>query len=380
MQSIDRLGELCAASGAAAAGEGWQGRLLAAGGAYLEEISPLLSAADPEGRVAPRSRRLCGALGLLSRVAYEALGGRRHAGAVGVAGAALSLLTKVDDEVIDGHAFHGGMATDRRALRARTAAYLRPTLASLRSGVAAGEEPRCAMAADVGQRLRRLTGDPTRLSHLLSVIAEGWRIQVDAVEVLSSHPGAVSLAEVASVTRRISGAWLLMIALIGALPEDAARPLSADEEEAFYDWGFHIQRADALADLEKDTRDGLVSSFAGRLAWEREPARYLPACARGDAAALYMMLARHRVDEACLSGGVPEGALSARLAGLGEVHPLLGWIHGFLIHRYLVHPRSLRDGRDPAFRPFWDRRAAWATYVQSGGRRAGVEVAQPGAG
>lgn len=379
MESIEWTSAPGRAGGVAAAEEGWQGRLVSAGTAYLEEIEPLVAAADPEGRVAPRSRRLCGALGLLSRVTYEGLGGRRHAGEVGVAGAALSLLTKVDDEVIDSPGFHGGMETDRRALRARTAAYLGPTLRSLRSGEPAGAEPRCALAADVGRRLRRLAGDPLRLAHLLEVIAEGWRIQVDAVEVLSAHPGAVTLGEVARVTRRISGAWLLMIALIGALPGDAARAPSEDEEEAFHDWGFHIQRADALADLEKDCRDGLVSTFAGRLSWEREPGRYLTACAQGDGAALYAMVARHRVDEECVRGGAPAAALGARLAGLGEAHALLRWIHGFLMHRYLVHPRCLRDGRDPAFRAIWERRAAWSAYVESGGRRAGGAEAREAA-
>ncbi|MCC6558006.1 MAG: hypothetical protein IT372_34095 [Polyangiaceae bacterium] len=371
---MDRAGAQGRGAAVAAEEEGWQGRLLAAGAAHLQEVGPLVDGADPDGRVAPRSRRLCAALGLLSRGLDEALGGTRRAAEVGAAGAALSLLTKVDDEVIDGPAFHGGMAADRRALRARTAAYLEPTLASLRAARPASGEPRCALAADVGRRLRRLTADPLRLARLLEVIAEGWRTQVDAVEVLTSHPGAVSLAEVAGVTRRISGLWLLMVALVGSLPEDAARAPSADEEEAFLDWGFHIQRADALADLEKDGRDGLVSTFAGRLAWEREPARYLPACARGDAAAVYAMVARHRIDEECVRGGVPADALAARLAGLGEVRALLRWIHGFLVHRYLAHPRCLREREDPAFRALWERRAAWAAYVESGGRRAAVRA------
>lgn len=347
--------------------EAWQDRLLLAGDEALTELHPLLDAADPEGRVAQRSRRLCAALGLLSQVAYAALGGRRASAEVGLAGAALSLLTKVDDEVIDSLAFHGGMVTDRSALRRRTAAYLAPTLASLRLGIPARDEPRCVLAADVGRRLRRLAGSPSRLAHVLETVAEGWRIQVEAVAVLSTHPAAVTPEEVDRVTRRISGAWLLMIALVGTLPADAARRLSADEERAFYDWGFHIQRADALADLGKDSKDGLVSSFAGRLAWARDPARYLEAFARGDEAALYTLVARHRVDEACLRDGADPEDLRRRLAGLGEVNGLLRWIQGFLMHRYLTHPLCRRNGRGLAFRRFRDERAAWADYVATGG-------------
>lgn len=324
--------------GARAAAEGWPARLHAAGHATLDVLGPRVAAADPEGRVLPRSRLLCAGLGLLGRVAYEALGGRERAAAVTLAAAELSLLTKIDDEVIDRLPFHGGMATDRRVVRARTEAYLAPTLASLRSGLAATDEPRCALAADVGRRLSALACSRERLDHVLEVITEGWRTQVDAVATLSSHPGELSLAEVAGVTRRISGAWLLMIALVGSLPADAARPFTEDEEEAFFDWGLHIQRADALADLQKDVEDGLISSFAGRLCWEREPSRYVPACLRGDAPALYAMVARHRIDEACQRGGVDRATLGRRLAGLGGVHDLLGWIHGFLLQRYLSHP------------------------------------------
>jgi hypothetical protein len=220
-----------------------------------------------------------------------------------------------------------------------------------------------------------------RLAHVVEVIAEGWRTQVDAVATLSSHPGEVSVAEVAGVTRRISGLWLLMIALIGTLPEDAARAFTADEEEAFLDWGLHIQRADALADLEKDMEDGLISSFAGRLAWEREPSRYLPACDRRDAPALYAMVAGHRVDEACVRGGVAPAVLGLRLSGLGGVHGLLAWIHGFLLYRYLAHPLCRREVRDPAFRAIWEQRAAWGPYVEAGrGSKGGpAEAPSPGA-
>ncbi|EYF04147.1 hypothetical protein [Chondromyces apiculatus] len=324
-------------------------RLRAAGESYLHDLGPGLSAADPEGTVTPRSRMLCASLGQLGVLAHEALGGRRHSATsreVGVAAAALSLLTKIDDEVIDQRAFHGGMTASRRSVRDRTEAFLAPTLASLGSGLAATDEPRCVYAASVGRRLAELAGSRVRLDHVLAVIAEGWRTQVDAVVTLSSHPGEVSLAEVAGVTRRISGVWLLMIALVGTLPDDAGRTFTSDEEEAIHDWGFHIQRTDALADLQKDVDDGLTSSFAGRILWEREPSRYLPACRARDARTLYDMLARHRVDDACLRGGEPHQNLATRLRGLGEIHPLLAWIHGFLLDRYLTHPLCRRTPED----------------------------------
>ncbi|AKT41936.1 hypothetical protein [Chondromyces crocatus] len=328
----------------------WRGRLLAAGDAYLKVLGPSLSAADPEGSVTPRSRLLCAALGQLAVLAYEALGGKAHAEQVGLTAASLSLLTKIDDEVIDRHEFHGGMNARRRMVRAKTEAFLAPTLASLGSGLAANAEPRCAFAAAIGRQLGTIAQSRVRLDHVLSVIAEGWRTQIDAVVTLSSHPGQVSLAEVAGVTRRISGAWLLMVSLLGSLPDDAARPFTDDEEEAIYDWGFHIQRADALADLQKDLGDGLISSFVGRILWEREPSRYLPACRAGDAATLYEMAAIHRVDEICLRGGEPVGALATRLGALGELNSLLSWIHGFLLERYLEHPLCRRRSDDPAFR------------------------------
>ncbi|EYF03526.1 Hypothetical protein CAP_5510 [Chondromyces apiculatus DSM 436] len=313
-------------------------------------LGPSLDAADPEGRVTPRSRLHGAALGQLAVLTYEALGGRKHAEQVGACAAALSLLAKIDDEIIDRRDFHGGMRERRRAVRARTEAFLAPSLASLGSGLAATAEPRCAYAASVGRRLAQIAESRVRLHHVLSVIAEGWRTQIDAVVTLSSHPGEVSLAEVAGVTRRISGAWFLMVALIGALPDDVSRPLTEDEEEAIQDWGFHIQRADALADLQKDVDDGLISTFAGRILWEREPSRYLPACRARDAAALYQMTAQHRVDEACLRGGEPIASLGARLRGLGQVHAMLTWVHGYHLGRYLDHPLCRRRGDDPAFR------------------------------
>jgi hypothetical protein len=323
----------------------WANDLLAAGAHFLTEIGPAAAAADPEGRVEPRSRVLCAALGLLSVVAYRALGGGARAAEVGRAGAMLSLLTKIDDQVIDDRAFHGGAGADRELVRRRTRAFLAPTLRSLKDARPAGDEPRCAFAADLGRALRALAGERGRLDHLLETIAMGWEVQVEAVSVLTSHPAAVRREQVAGITRRISGAWLLMIAMIGSLPEDAARPLSAAEEEDFFAWGSAIQRADALADLEKDLGDGHLSSYPGRLLWERAPEAYLDAAARGDFTAIYALVRAHGVERDCLPDPAEAAALSAALPCLGEVPSLLGWIQGYLASRYVTHPRSA--GRGP---------------------------------
>lgn len=347
----------------------WQSTLLATGKLHLAELTPLVDAADPEGQVTSRARLLCAGLGLLGQVTHAALGGARHRAQVGLAAAALSLLTKVDDEVIDRPSFHGGIASNRKELRRRTEAFLSPTLHSIRTGKPANSEPRCHLAADVGRRLHAMASSPARLEHVLTIIAEGWSIQVDAVAVLSSHPGEVSLEEVARTTSRISGAWLLMIAAVGSLPEDAARMLSVAEEAAFFRWGFHIQRADALADFEKDTRDGLVSTYVGKLLWAREADAYWRACSHFDAPTLYSMLVRHRVDEAAF----PEGWLQAPshvvpetgLEQVGRVPALLKWIHGFLSYRYLIHPHCRRVSDESTFARLWRDAGSYTGYLRS---------------
>jgi hypothetical protein len=314
--------------------------LLAAGARYLTDLGPAVGAADPDARVEPQSRLLCAALGLLAEAAYRALGGRARAHAVGRAAAMLALLTKIDDQVIDGLPFHGGAGTDRAALRRRTRAFLAPTLASVRASRPTTAEPRCTFAAALGVALCELGGDPARRDHLLATLAAGWEIQVCAVAVLTAHPAAVSRAEVAAVTRAISGAWLLMIAMVGTLPPDASRAFSAAEEGEFFAWGSAIQRADALADLAKDLADGHLASFPGLLLWERAPAAYLDAAHRGDAAELYALVRAHGVDRACLPDAAEAAALERTLGGLGEVPALLQWIHAYLVGRYQAHPLS----------------------------------------
>jgi hypothetical protein len=312
--------------------------LLAAGNRYLADLGPAFSAADPEGLVSPRSRLLCAALGLLAEETYRALGGRRRAGEVGRAAAMLSLLTKVDDQVIDALPFHGGSLGDRGGLRARTRAYLAPTLDSVRAARPATGEPRCAFAAALGQAIRALGADAARRERLLSTLAAGWEIQVEAVAVLTAHPDAVTREEVARVTRSISGAWLLMIAMVGTLPDDAARALSPAEEDQFFAWGWAIQRTDALADLGKDLADGHLSSWPGLLLWERAGEAYLDAARRGDAARVYALVRAHGVDGDVLPGRPEIAALGCLLGGLGEVPALLAWILRYLSGRYREHP------------------------------------------
>lgn len=312
--------------------------VIAAGDRYLASLGPAVAAADPEGRVSPQSRLLCAGLGVLGVEAYRALGGSTREDDVGRAGAMLSLLTKIDDQIIDAAPFH----RDREGLVDRTRAYLAPTLASLRAARPTSPEPRCVLAADLGRLLRDLAAGSDRLDRVLATIAAGWEVQVEAVRVLTSLPEAVSRAEVASVTRAISGVWLLMIARLGELPQDARRPFTPAEEDDFLAWGWAIQRADALADLAKDLADGHLSTWPGLLLWERAPGAYLDAAARGDAAALHALLRDHAVDRACLPDAAEEAALRASLPDLGEVRALLAFIHGYLLRRYHTHPLSPR--------------------------------------
>lgn len=322
------------------------------GDRWLAEIGPAVTAADPTGSVSAQSRLLCAGLGLLGVAAHRALGGDRRADEVGRAGAMLSLLTKIDDQIIDAPAFHGGAGNlDREALGARTRAALAPTLASLRDASPASREPRALLAADLGRALRDLAADGSRLDRVLDTITRGWEVQVEAVRVLTSHPSRITRREVASVTRAISGVWLLMIARLGELPGDARRAFTAEEEDAFLAWGWDIQRADAIADLAKDLGDGHLSSWPGLLLWERAPEPYLAAAERGDVAAIYALLHAHEVDLDCLPTAAERAARDTRLGDLGEVRSLLAFIHAYLVRRYLAHPACARReaGAAPAF-------------------------------
>lgn len=233
-----------------------------AGANYLASIGGLVERADPLGRVLPRSRLLCAGLGLLAEDVHAALAPDRATSAgrsIGELAALLSILTKIDDEVIDARAFHA--AVPRANLREATRRWLAVTRDALHRGETGSAEPRAALAAHLGRRIRALAVDDARREELLARIREGWETQVDAVSVLTDDPRRADRAEVLRVTRRISGDWVVIIAAVGALGAEA-RGLSAREIEALRDVGAYLQRADALADLDKDRREGLTSTWA----------------------------------------------------------------------------------------------------------------------
>ncbi len=341
----------------------------------------MLALADPEGRVTRRSQVLCAALGVLAEACQRALGGRPERDRrVALAAAMLALLTKIDDEVIDRPSFHnGGPAREpRAALERRTRAYLDPTLRSIIARRPQRDEPRCALAAQLGVLLRELACTPARLERLLETIAFGWEVQVRAVSIYSAHPAEVSPQEVATVTAEISGAWLQMITEIGTLPGDASRSLRPAEQRGFLRWGADIQRADALSDFGKDLADGLVSTVPGMRLYARLGEGYLRWARGGEEARLYAALAEHDIDRGCLPtrAGPPVGG---ELSGLGEVPRWLEWIRGFLTWRYLAHPLSRRGDRDPAFSPFLDARPSWVDYVSGVRRLAERSTRRPAA-
>ena len=340
-------------------------QMIAVAREQLADFGPLIERADPRASVSPRSRMLCAGLAGLARACLRGLAPEPDAidptlaREVGEAAAMLSLLTKIDDQVIDALDFHGG-PTRRRdpvALDRRTRAYLAPTLASLRQATPITREPRCELAARLGQRLRALASSRERLDHLLATIAFGWEVQVRAVRLLSSDPAEVEASAIAAVSADISGAWLLMITMIGELPEAAARPIGAHEQQAFYRWGLAIQAADALADLGKDTRDGLVASWPGVLLDRAEPGRCRwraalgsPRAEQAALAQLYAGMGEHAIDLAILPTPAQLDQLELELAGLGEVARWLRWIHGFLSWRWLEHPLCPRPSPSAAHR------------------------------
>jgi hypothetical protein len=317
-----------------------------AGARWLAALSASIDEADPDGIVAPRSRLLCAALGLLSSASARSLGASDEAAEeAGLAGAALSLLTKIDDEVIDSLAFHGGPTTPRDEVERRTRAFLAPTEIALFAGargeplgaVELRDRPRARYAHAVGVRLATLGASRDRLEHVLASVALGWHVQARAARVLTADPSVVDEVEVRAATRSISGAWLGMITLVGELARGATRPLHDDEVEAIWDWGSFIQRADALCDLEKDRRDGLVSTFVGHAAHRRSaPANGTPTTAE-----LYRIVARHGIDRASVPAASERAALGRRLSALAPVEELLSWIFAMLYGRYEAHPLAV---------------------------------------
>lgn len=300
----------------------------------LARYDPLVDRACERAPVPGRSRLLCAALGVLAQDAGRALGASSSLPAVTEAAALLSLLTKVDDEVIDAAAFHGGPLRrgGHRTLRRKVRSYLAPSLESLRTGRAACSEARCELAAEVGRQLRRLAATTDRLDRLHGVIASGWETQVRAVDLLSRHPAESSMAQVAHVTAAISGDWLLMITMVGGLPNDARREVSDAEMEAFARWGWHIQRADALADFVKDAGEGLANSWAGRVCFQRWGENYVRALGRNDVPALELML--DACAPACLADPAALRDAERALEALGDVPAALTWIHTMLLGRW----------------------------------------------
>ena len=322
--------------------------LLKTGHRMYRRLYPIVEPADPGHRLRPDSRELCCGLGLLSASCCAALGGtEEQVSAAERAGALLALLTKIDDEVIDGYSFHGGRGESRTVLRCRTRSYLQPTLDSIRNAQPVDHQARCELAAEAGRAFRDLAVNTDRLTQLLSVISIGWDVQVDAVAVLSATPSSVRESELADVTARISGSWLLMITMVGALP--VRQGLTPEEKEAFFTWGAWIQRADALADLEREIRDGFISTIPGWMAARTGESRYLKAVAEEDFPWIYRKVSQfHTV---CLP---PAGLLldaGVRLARLGRVPEILDWIHRFLLGRYVSHSRFI--GERSAFLSGW---------------------------
>ncbi len=320
---------------------GWDARLDEAGRRLAAPWSQHVDAADVERLVLPRSRWLCAALGELAGVTFDALTrddlpGLREE--VTRAAAGLSLLTKVDDQRIDGRDFHAGVSRD--ALRERTRAYLAPTLASMVEGRAVNAEPRCELAAEVGRSFARLAVDDARREGLLDLIARGWETQVDAVATFSAHPRDVDGLWLDDVTARVSGLWLAMMSAVGTLPGVAGRSLRPQEERAILRWGLWMQRADALADLGRDLADGLTCTAAGHAIFMRDPEGYDRALASGDSDALDALVRRYGVDRALRPDDPERGALTDSLASLGELASLFGWTLDHLLGRY-----DARQGR-----------------------------------
>jgi len=325
----------------------------------------LVADADPNGTVSAPSRLLCAGLAALGLEAYRSLGGQSHARDVGIAAAMLSLLTKIDDQVIDSVSFHGGMSSDSEEAVKRVRIHLAPTLASIQTGKPATTEARCVLAAALGKRLQVMSGSPKRLRHLVSVISMGWEIQAKAVSTLSRHPGNVSDKCVERASRDISGAWLLMITLVGTLPPDTMRSLRPAEEESFFEWGQFIQQVDALADLEKDMREGLVCTVPGHYAYQYDPQTFLTAVDNWDSDSLYALYARSGADLACLPTSSQRRELLNSLADLGQVGPILEWIHGLLLWRYLQHPQCRRPVNHQQVHPLLHDPQGWRYFISN---------------
>lgn len=319
----------------------WTNEVLEEGRTSMSRLGAAVDAADPAGLVLPRSRLLCAGLARLAVEVARSLGAGARQREVADLAASISILTKIDDEVIDSRAFHGGMAADRLLVTRKTAAFLAPTLASMREARPVTTEPRCSLAAHIGGRIRSLAATPARADALLDLLAQGWTTQVDAVVTLTDDPFEVNMGAVDRVTRRISGDWLAIVAACGALPKEAARFIADDEVEAIRDAGLYIQRSDSLCDLEKDQAEGLTSTWAACRASRARPAVRGPQRLE----ALFDIVHGAGIDAAAIPTRSQVESVAARLAGLGGVHGLLEWVRKMLLARYLAHPLTRGTGR-----------------------------------
>ena len=302
-------------------------RVIERGANCLSRLEQEIDEADPDGSVPPRSRVLCAGLAELATTVLDAVGPVSEEAAVADLAASLSLLTKIDDEVIDSLAFHGGTATPRRALHDKTKNFLDETLRSLEMAAPIGPAPRCLLAARVGRRMRALAAASESHDAVLTLVREGWQTQVDAVVTLTADPRDVDAREVDRVTRRISGDWLALIAACGTLPSGTS--LGRDEVEAIRDAGGFIQRADALADLEKDQREGLVSTWAACAIARLSPSASLPGLYRG---AADLDLERQAWPSVAALAFIRH-----RLARFPRLVLALEWIRSMLLARYRAH-------------------------------------------
>lgn len=120
--------------------------------------------------------------------------------------------------------------------------------------------------------------------------------------------------------------------MVGGLPEDASRDVADDEMRAFDRWGWHIQRADALADFVKDVNEGLANSWAGRTCYARFGDAYRDALTLRRTDVLEAILGRCQAS--CLPAPLELRTSVRAVEGLGDVGVDLSWIHAMLVGRW----------------------------------------------
>jgi hypothetical protein len=312
--------------------------------------------AGADAELTAPTRFLCASLGRLSQTVYAALGGARCERQVGLAGALLSILSKVDDQCIDALRFHG-RAGDVEELERMGRRHLGPSLASLLDARPALDEARCRLAADTGALLWSLGAEEGPKDALREELRRGWEHQLRTLLVFTRDPVEVGEAEVARLTADTCASWFQILALVGTLPEDARRGLAPGELDAIGGMAWRIQLADNLCDLEKDLRAGLRSTWPA-LILDRRAGPSIRVDPRAEAQDLERALGRayravrsHEIDREALLTEAERARWSEGLAALGAFWDHLLWLHGFLLGRYLAHPRCARSASDSTFAP-----------------------------